>query len=565
MPDAPQHDWSINLGRARGLDVTLDPFRLLESRLLVCGSSGCGKSWLLRLIAEQAAPRIPTIILDPEGEYATLREAVDVVLVAADGDVRPTVTAAPTIARRLLELGTSAVVALDDLRAGEQQRFVASFLDGLMDAPRAAWRPLLVMLDEAHRFASQHDDSPSSGAVANLLSRGRKRGFGSILATQRLSKLHKNVAAECNNVLVGRTTLDIDVARARDVLGLRTKDEAQRMRALAPGHWFAIGPALSPTDVGELVAAKVKTTHPRPGLRHALRPPEPSAGLRKKLAELADLAEASKGQILTLEQACERIAELEASRGPSREALAEAAQGGRLQQRSASVAAYQELERRIGALLVEARDWFSTYQFSGSNDATPPRASAPAASPAPPRPAKARPEPAARREPADGPGRGGLYRMLVVLAQHQPEGCNRAQLALLADLSARGGGFGNYLSKARTSEWIEEQGQQCRITRMGLDALGDYPPLPVGRALLDHWLDWCGGEKSGKRRVLQVLLDAGAAGLDKAELAASAGMEPKGGGFGNYLSELRTAGLIERDGKVSIRAAAVLLEARRRG
>jgi hypothetical protein len=448
-------------------------------------------------------------------------------------------------------------LALDDLRAGEQQRFVAAFIDGLMDAPRSAWRPLLVILDEAHRFASQHDDSPAASAVDNLLSRGRKRGFGAILATQRLSKLRKNAAAECNNVLVGRTTLDIDVARARDVLGLRTKDDAQRLRSLRPGQWHVIGPALSEAEVGVLQAAPVKTTHPKPGLRHTLPPPAPSAGLRKKLAELADLADASKDEILTLEQAQRRIAELEASRGPSPEALAEAERRGREQQRAADVAALQELERQIGALLGDARRWFSGIDAASTAE---PRPTPPPRPDPTPRASKtSRSEPAAE----DGPGKGGLYRMLVVLAQHQPDGCSKAQLALLAEMSARGGSFGNNLSKARRRGWMVEAGQQCRITQAGLDALGDYPSLPNGRALIDHWLDWCGGEKSGKRRMLQTLLDAGASGLDKEQLAASAGMEPRGGGFGNYLSELRTAGLIEGTGP--IRAAAVLLKARARG
>jgi hypothetical protein len=42
------------------------------------------------------------------------------------------------------------------------------------------------------------------------MSQGRKRGFAGIIATQRLSKLHKDAAAEANNVIIGRTWLDAD-------------------------------------------------------------------------------------------------------------------------------------------------------------------------------------------------------------------------------------------------------------------------------------------------------------------------------------------------------------------
>ena len=54
----------------------------------------------------------------------------------------------------------------------------------------------------------------SLGAMTNLMCRGRKRGLAGIIATQRLAKLAKNVAAEASNFLMGRTFLDIDMARA---------------------------------------------------------------------------------------------------------------------------------------------------------------------------------------------------------------------------------------------------------------------------------------------------------------------------------------------------------------
>ena len=65
--------------------------------------------------------------------------------------------------------------------------------------------------------------------------RGRKRGLGTVLATQRLSKLHKDAAAEATNVLVGRTTLDVDVATARDLLRL-SKQDGQKLRTMHPGQ-----------------------------------------------------------------------------------------------------------------------------------------------------------------------------------------------------------------------------------------------------------------------------------------------------------------------------------------
>jgi DNA helicase HerA-like ATPase len=85
-----------------------DPLKLVDSRCLIQANSGGGKSYLLRLIAEQTAKSVQTIVIDPEGEFATLREKVDVLLVGSSGEVRTEVRSAGLLARRLAELNVSA-------------------------------------------------------------------------------------------------------------------------------------------------------------------------------------------------------------------------------------------------------------------------------------------------------------------------------------------------------------------------------------------------------------------------------------------------------------------------
>ena len=81
--------------------LELDLPALVDTRLLIQSNSGGGKSWLLRLIAECAG--IQTIVLDNEGEFASLREAGDVLLVGASGELPANPRHATLLARRLLE------------------------------------------------------------------------------------------------------------------------------------------------------------------------------------------------------------------------------------------------------------------------------------------------------------------------------------------------------------------------------------------------------------------------------------------------------------------------------
>src|SRR5690606_29940291 len=144
----------------------------------------------------------------------------------------------------------------------------------------------------------------------DLMCRGRKRGLAGVIATQRLAKLAKNVAAEASNFLMGRTFLDIDMARAADLLGMERR-QAEMFRDLERGHFVALGPALArrpmpirigevqtsgrsgspkltplpetPEDVHELILKPGEPETPRPPARR----PAPSASADAILQQLA--------------------------------------------------------------------------------------------------------------------------------------------------------------------------------------------------------------------------------------------------------------------------------------
>jgi uncharacterized protein len=311
----------IDMGSAStpgGLGVeapaTLDLEELLATRLLVQGNSGSGKSHLLRRLLEQSAPWVQQVIIDPEGDFVTLADAFSHMVVDAAAH---TEGALHRIAGRVREHRVSVVLNLEDLDVEMQMRHAAAFLGGLFDADRDFWYPMLVVVDEAQLFAPSaagevSDDArkASLGAMTDLMCRGRKRGLAGVIATQRLAKLAKNVAAEASNFLMGRTFLDIDMARAADLLGMERR-QAEMFRDLERGHFVALGPALAkrplpirigevqtsgrsgspkltplpetPEDVHELILKPGEPEIPRPPVRR----PTPSASADAILQQLA--------------------------------------------------------------------------------------------------------------------------------------------------------------------------------------------------------------------------------------------------------------------------------------
>jgi DNA helicase HerA-like ATPase len=230
-----------------GKSTSLDSMKLLEGRMLVVGNSGSGKSYLLRVLCEQVVDKIPTIILDREGEFSTLREKHDVALIGEGGEADVSVSTAAKLARTLVELGISAVINLSDLPSKtDKRRFVRVFLDALLALPRSLWRPMIVIVDEAHDFCPETGrEAESRESVVRLMDSGRKRGICGILATQRFAKLAKDAAAEANNVCVGHIVQDVDLKRASDILGFSGRSEWATLRDLEAGQWFAFGPAFA--------------------------------------------------------------------------------------------------------------------------------------------------------------------------------------------------------------------------------------------------------------------------------------------------------------------------------
>ena len=285
---------TIVLGKSGSRNVSLDLDGLLRGRLLIQANSGKGKSWLLRRIAEQLFGKVQVIIIDPEGEFATLREKYGYVLVGKGGNTPADPRSAALVAHKLLELKASAVCDLYEMKSFARHEWVQRFLEAMIDAPKSLWHPCIIIVDESHIFCPEKGagESVASESVIALCTRGRKRGFTPILSTQRLGKLRKDAAAELLNVMIGGTFIDIDRKRAADALGVYGKDQHKffdEIKVLKRGLFFALGPAIS--DERILVeVGRIETTHPEAGsTKHAAGPPPDPESIAKFLPKLADL------------------------------------------------------------------------------------------------------------------------------------------------------------------------------------------------------------------------------------------------------------------------------------
>lgn len=491
--------FSIDDDRALLCDVDT----LVDTRALVQANSGGGKSWLLRRILEQTHGKVQHLVLDPEGEFASLREKYDYVHAAArGGDTIAHPRSAALLAERLLELKVSAVLDLYELKAHERVRFVRLFLEALMELPKKLWHPVLVVVDEAHVFAPQTSSAESAGAVIDLCSRGRKRGFSALLATQRIAKLHKDAAAELNNKLIGRTGLDLDLSRAADELGF-AKSRWPELKEAQPGQFFAFGPAFDRRGVVQVRVGSVTTTHPKAGARIAFKGAPPTDKIRALLPKLGDLPAEAEERAKSLDELRQEITKLKRE-------LAAKPRPEVVKAKPAPVAPMLRktllpLVTRLGKVQNTIDDIYKAFHRSLSEieyrDRRDNESTAPVAKIAPP--AAPRPPPRERPASTGSPLPEGERIVLTAIAQHD-DGVDRAQITVLTGYkrSTRDA----YVSRLSGRDLIAVRGTQIVVTPDGLDALGpDFARLPEGDELRDYWRKRL---PDGESRIFDMIVEA---------------------------------------------------------
>lgn len=578
----------IVLGRQGTRSVAIDLKTLLVSRLLLQANSGGGKSWLLRRIAEQMVKYVQVIIIDPEGEFATLREKYPFLLVGEGGDTPADPRTAPLLAERLLELRASAVCDLYEAFRGQpmlQRQWVSKFLFGIVNAPKRLWHPVIVITDEAHRFCPQ--ENPKGGSQAErdvimgckesmiaLSTLGRKRGFCAVWATQRLAKVDKDASGELHNRLVGLTFEDVDVERAVKLLGVSSEDQPafkKEIKILDPGNFYAFGRAITKERILFKVGA-VETTHPESGAAiQVVGPPPAPDKVKALLPKLSDLPKEVETKARNEAQLQAEIRALKAQlkAQPKQAPVVErkiqpsvkvetreiripvfaAGALAKLEKVGKQVASGIEGMNRIiglGNVLLEA-----SREIWKAADAAVTASRRPLSTlPAPPAPAAPRPRESAKPLPVMKPAEAGngsapgldkaMRAVLTVLAQF-PEGCAMGKVALLSGYRLSGG-FRNTLSALRTAGYMSGSNSGIMtITQEGIAALGPYDPLPTGAELVRFWLNHRSFGQC-ERRIIQALVDSGQP-MTMEELAQATHYEASGG-FRNALSNLRTAGIL---------------------
>lgn len=111
--------------------------------------------------------------------------------------------------------------------------------------PRAAY-PMLLVLEEAHRFIPSRKDpsgngSRSTAVFERIAKEGRKFGLSLLLASQRPSELSETVVAQCGTVIAHRLTHEADQGLLRHATALSSRALLDQLPGLAQQYALVTG------------------------------------------------------------------------------------------------------------------------------------------------------------------------------------------------------------------------------------------------------------------------------------------------------------------------------------
>lgn len=566
------------------------PIDFVTQTAAIVGTRGRGKTSTAKVIVEEiVGAGQQAVVMDTVGAWWGLRTSLDgkkpglpvVVFGGMHGDVPLEETAGALIAQVLIRTRVPAVIDLSGFRKAGQRRFATAFIEELYHSNR---EPMHVVFDEADEFAPQTpfpEGRQLLGAMEDFVRRGRIRGLGCTLVSQRPAVIHKDVLTQVETLITMGLTGPRDVAAINEWVSLHaTEDEAKAVKGSLASLPTGTGWVWSPGWLGTLVKVAFRrvttfdsSATPKIGQRvttptaradidlaalgeeiaatvERVKEEDPKA-LRRRIVDLErQLAKAAASPPTTV-RPVEVVVEVPAITSDALDELRAAASEA---ERAAGTA--REHANRLDAAVAQVKDAIAAVASPPARSASP-RATtgAPAPRPLPSRGATA--APSARPEPARA--RAGVATtadedqklskaqkaIATVLAVHGT--LSLRQIGLHAGYAHKSGSFANNMSSLRTRGFVEGSGQSVSITDAGMAALeanGGYDPLPTGPALVAWWLNRL---PKAQAAMLTALLEAYPNGLTADELGEATGYASGSGSFANNRSKLNVAELIHGD------------------
>ncbi len=236
-------------------DLPLDLEQIIGQCVAILGIRGSGKSNTAGVLFEELLKHnYPLSIVDIDGEYFGLKEKFEILVVGSGEGVEIEVDAdcAEEIAHISMERNVPVVLDLSGFLSEERTEFLKRYLTALWNLAGTLRRPYIIGIEEAHEFIPQGIRTELKEMIARVALRGRKRGLGAIIVSQRSAKVDKDVLSQAGMLFLHRVVHEADRRVYGELLPWKRNEVKEMIAALETGDCMYVnGETILPIHVRE--------------------------------------------------------------------------------------------------------------------------------------------------------------------------------------------------------------------------------------------------------------------------------------------------------------------------
>lgn len=555
-----------NIHLSESLSLPLD---IAGEAVGILATRGAGKSFTSAVLVEELYQAgIQFAVLDPTGVYHGLRTAANgkdpgipvIIIGGPHGDVPLEDTAGHLIADLLVDTNQSLILDLSDFPTKKSQaKFVTDFAEKLYRRKARSRSTIHLVIDEADEFAPQKPlayETMMLHHIEVLVRRGRSRGIGMTLITQRSATLNKNVLDLIDTLIAMRVGSPRDRAAVTSWITVKGEEDKIDVDGSLPGMptgaawvWSPVRGILEYVPIRHIRTFDSYAT-PKPG--HARKEPKSKADIDINLLGEQIKATAARAKESDPAELKKRIRELEVELKKKSAVVPPEIKTVEVQVISAELASQikasgqelMDLYKKVYSALDGKPVQHTQAVWGGPGRIT--QANEPQ-----------RKLNAAIRKTMDtaatdkGDLTGPEQRILNSIAWFESLGIQAPEntaVAFMAGYKPGGGAYNNPKGKLRGYGLITYAGDTLSLTLSGRQAAAYPESVSSNKELHQRILSRLGGPE---QRILKPLIYAYPGSIEKDELAQMSGYSPDGGAFNNPRGRLRSLGLIEYIGTAS--------------
>lgn len=104
-------------------------------------------------------------------------------------------------------------------------------------------RPLMIVMEEAHRYLSKDADGPARSMIQRVVKEGRKFGIGAMIVSQRPTEVDETILSQCGTFIALRLSNSSDRGKVQSLLSDNLAGVVESLPVLRTGEAIIVGEA----------------------------------------------------------------------------------------------------------------------------------------------------------------------------------------------------------------------------------------------------------------------------------------------------------------------------------